>query len=151
GGFKPNRTLEFHWYSGEEGGLKGSGDIAARYSEQGKNVIAMIQFDMSGHFVGSERIAVVQDYTDPELSEFLRKLIIVYSDLKWVNSNCGYGCSDHASWDFFGFRTAFPIEDPDIESNHNIHTSDDLVQTIDFHHVEQFSRLAVGFAIELTL
>ncbi|KAJ9057896.1 hypothetical protein DSO57_1018071 [Entomophthora muscae] len=150
GGFRPTRNLEFHWYSGEEGGLKGSEAIASKYASSHKNVVAMMHFDMSGHFVGPERIAVVQDHTDPTLSEFLRKLIIAYTDLKWINSGCGYGCSDHASWDSHGYRAAFPIEDPDIDSNPNIHSSRDRVETINFHHVKQFARLATAFAIELS-
>ncbi|KAI9292413.1 Zn-dependent exopeptidase [Neoconidiobolus thromboides FSU 785] len=150
GGFKPNRTLEFHWYSGEEAGLLGSQDIAKAYSHQNKNVVAMMHFDMTGHFARKEQIAVVEDFTDPALSAFLRKLIDQYSDLKWVNSRCGYACSDHASWNKYGFRSAFPIEDPDIESNPNIHSPSDTVDTISFHHVHQFSRLAAAFAVELS-
>ena len=45
--FKPLTPVEFHFYAGEEGGLRGSGDIARRYKEQGVNVKAMLQLDMT--------------------------------------------------------------------------------------------------------
>jgi leucyl aminopeptidase len=98
GKFKPQRNVEFHFYAGEEGGLLGSQDIARSYAEQKRNIVAMMHFDMTGYFGKKEQIAVVTDHTDPELSQFLKKLISAYSELPQVESQCGYGCSDHASW-----------------------------------------------------
>ena len=46
-GFKPQTTVEFHWYAGEEAGLLGSQDIAKAYSDKGIDVKAMLQFDMT--------------------------------------------------------------------------------------------------------
>ncbi len=45
-GFKPNRTVEFHAYAGEEGGLLGSQYIAKQYFEMDIIVEAMLQLDM---------------------------------------------------------------------------------------------------------
>jgi len=42
-GFRPQRPVEFHWYSGEEAGNLGSQDVAASYEKKGVEVIAMIQ------------------------------------------------------------------------------------------------------------
>lgn len=47
-GFKPSTPLEFHWYSGEEGGLLGSQTIATNYKSAGKSVKAMMELDMTG-------------------------------------------------------------------------------------------------------
>jgi len=47
-GFAPKYPVEFHWYSGEEGGLLGSGDISSTYSDEGVQVKAMMQLDMTG-------------------------------------------------------------------------------------------------------
>uniref|UniRef100_A0A8H8CL36 Peptide hydrolase n=1 Tax=Psilocybe cubensis TaxID=181762 RepID=A0A8H8CL36_PSICU len=41
--FRPTRTIEFHWYSAEEGGLLGSQAIAKDYEDRSINVIAMSQ------------------------------------------------------------------------------------------------------------
>ncbi|KAG8685510.1 hypothetical protein FRC08_013074 [Ceratobasidium sp. 394] len=47
-GFKPTRTLEFHFYSGEEGGLLGSQAIATNYKSAVKSVYAYLNLDMTG-------------------------------------------------------------------------------------------------------
>lgn len=39
-------TLEFHWYSAEEGGLLGSQDVFSSYEREGREVVAMLQQDM---------------------------------------------------------------------------------------------------------
>ena len=46
--WKPKTPVEFHWYSGEEGGLLGSQDIASSYADKGVKVKAMMQLDMTG-------------------------------------------------------------------------------------------------------
>jgi bacterial leucyl aminopeptidase len=49
------------------------------------------------HKAGSrEEIGVITDNVDPDLTDFLRKLIDEYAGLPWVDTACGYGCSDHA-------------------------------------------------------
>ena len=42
-GFRPNRTVHFMAYAGEEAGLLGSKDIARAYTKYGLNVVAMLQ------------------------------------------------------------------------------------------------------------
>ena len=42
-GFRPKKTLEFHWYSAEEVGLLGSQAIAQSYKKSNKQVTAMLQ------------------------------------------------------------------------------------------------------------
>jgi leucyl aminopeptidase len=37
------QTVEFHWYSAEEGGLLGSQAIFSSYEKEGKDVVAMLQ------------------------------------------------------------------------------------------------------------
>lgn len=46
--FKPTTPVEFHWYSGEEGGLLGSQAIATRYKNAGTQVKAFMELDMTG-------------------------------------------------------------------------------------------------------
>lgn len=85
--FHPVKTVEFQWYSAEEGGLLGSQAIAKDYEARGVNVIAMsqvcplinfivnvaervvmLQFDMTA-FVKSgtrEEVGIITDYVDEE-------------------------------------------------------------------------------------
>jgi leucyl aminopeptidase len=79
---KHENTLEFHWYSAEEGGLLGSQAIFHEYAKQGRDVKAMLQQDMTG-FVTltleaglAESVGVVVDHVDPNLTEFIKKVIV---------------------------------------------------------------------------
>jgi leucyl aminopeptidase len=67
-GFKPERPVEFHWYSGEEAGLLGSQDVADKYVKDGRNVVAMLQNDMTG-YVGNKDpvIGIVTDHVDEKV------------------------------------------------------------------------------------
>jgi bacterial leucyl aminopeptidase len=47
-GFAPSTPVEFHWYSGEEVGLLGSQAIATKYKNDGVQVKAFMELDMSG-------------------------------------------------------------------------------------------------------
>lgn len=44
-----SNTVEFHWYSAEEGGLLGSQAIFSAYEKEGRDVKAMLQQDMTGY------------------------------------------------------------------------------------------------------
>lgn len=80
-GIVPNRTVEFHWYSAEERGLLGSRDIAKSYRQAEVNVIAMINYDVVGYYVpGNDDVAIITDYVDDELTQFLRILVDGYLD-----------------------------------------------------------------------
>ncbi|KAG6374842.1 hypothetical protein JVT61DRAFT_4227 [Boletus reticuloceps] len=65
-GFVPERPVEFHWYSAEEGGLLGSQAVAQAYAEQGLEVYAMSQFDMTAWVREgtNEEVGVIVDYVD---------------------------------------------------------------------------------------
>ena len=47
---KAENTIEFHWYSGEEGGLLGSQALFLEYARKGEDVRAMLQQDMTGFY-----------------------------------------------------------------------------------------------------
>lgn len=50
---KADNTIEFHWYSGEEGGLLGSQAVFNEYKKTGRVVKAMLQQDMTGYIEGT--------------------------------------------------------------------------------------------------
>lgn len=148
--FEPKIPVEFHWYSAEEGGLLGSQAIATSYEQAGANVKAMIQMDMTGYVGnGKEVIGVISDYVDPELTKFVQSLVKTYTKLEPVDTKCGYACSDHASWRKAGYPSAFTIESTFEGSNKAIHSTNDKIDLLSFDHMLEFSKLAVGFAVEL--
>jgi len=150
-GFKPSRSIEFHTYSAEEVGLRGSMDIANNYQKNGVNVVSMMQLDMTMYPGSSGKIGVVGDYVDSSLTSFLRKLVSTYADVNYVDTKCGYGCSDHASWYKAGFSACFPFESEFSTSNPKIHTIQDLLANLSVDHGAEFVKVALGFAVELSL
>ncbi|KJA13667.1 hypothetical protein HYPSUDRAFT_151345 [Hypholoma sublateritium FD-334 SS-4] len=155
-GFKPQNPVEFQWYSGEEGGLKGSQAIAKSYKSANKQVKAMLQFDMTAYVKPGTTpvVGLMPDYVDAGLTSFVGSLVLAYTNLKWVTSTaCGYGCSDHASWNAQGYPSALPFESKFTDINPNIHTSADTtsVNGFSWEHSLEFAKLAVGFAYELAI
>ncbi|KAI0771859.1 peptidase [Trametes elegans] len=159
--FQPERAVEFHWYSAEEGGLLGSQAVARAYEARDVNVVAMSQYDMTAWVKRGtrEQVGVITDFVDPAsvlqsmLTEFNKKLVEKYLAIPWVETKCGYACSDHASWGKAGYPSVFTIEATFENSNHgHIHTSTDRYDVSDefsFEHMLEFSKLAVSFAVEL--
>ena len=99
--FPLSYPLEFHFYSAEEAGLKGSQDISEDYQTSRRPVVAMLQFDMTGYYdrgIG-RKMAVIGDYTDPELTALLRLAIDEYTSKETgrIDAVCGYACSGMAS------------------------------------------------------
>jgi len=147
--FKPGRTIEFHGYAAEEVGLRGSQDIAKKYFDTKRKVVAQLQLDMVGYPTPTKAIAVITDFTNAALNDLVRNLIDKYSGRTWVNSKCGYGCSDHASFNKYGFASAFPFEAPMGKDNPNIHTPNDLLSKLDKDHAVAYGKLGVAFITEL--
>ncbi|KAJ2726402.1 hypothetical protein GGI07_000540 [Coemansia sp. Benny D115] len=149
--FRPHHAVEFHWYAGEEGGLLGSQDVAQAYKRNQRKVVGNMHFDMTGFWVkGSEEvIGLVADRTDAESRALVTKLAEGYTRLKTREFSCGYGCSDHASWNTAGYRSAMAFESDELEANTYIHSPRDTVETLDFDHMLEFSKLAVAYAYEV--
>ncbi|KAJ2690209.1 hypothetical protein IWW39_000890 [Coemansia spiralis] len=148
-GYAPRRSVEFHWYAGEEGGLLGSQDVALSYKKAGRKVVGNLHFDMTGFWRNNEVIGLVSDHTDPESRALVKSLAETYTRLKTKEFACGYACSDHASWNTAGYRSAMAFESQELEGNTNIHSPRDTVETLDFDHMLEFSKLAVAFAYEV--
>ncbi|KAJ8523501.1 hypothetical protein ONZ45_g16 [Pleurotus djamor] len=122
--FHPIRTVEFHWYSAEEGGLLGSQAVARDYEARSVEVLAMSQFDMTAWVKRGtrEEVGVITDFVDPSLTNFNKQLVETYLSIPYVETKCGYACSDHRI---------------------------DISDEFSFEHMLEFSKLAVAFAIEL--
>jgi leucyl aminopeptidase len=152
--FRPVEHIEFHWYSAEEGGLLGSQAVAKDYEARGVNVIAMSQFDMTAWVKEGtrEEVGIITDFVDPEVTALNKQLVDTYLDIPYVETKCGYACSDHASWSKAGYRSSFTIESKFENSNKNIHSGRDRIDIspeFSFTHMLEFSKLTVAFVIEL--
>lgn len=148
---QPQRTLEFYWYAGEESGLLGSAEIAKKAKAEKKNVVAVLQLDMTlfpGE--GEFKIGSMTDYTSAWLRDYLIAINDAYLKIKILEGQCGYGCSDHASWFRQGYPAIMPFEARLDSMNANIHTTRDVVSNaLNFKHSLVFSKIALIMAMDL--
>ncbi len=146
--YKPQRTIHIMGFAAEEVGLRGSKAIASAYKSQGKNVVGMVQFDMTGNNGSNEDIVMMTDYTTNAQNQFLGQLIDTYlPSISYGFDQCGYGCSDHASWYQQGFTASMPFESKMADINRLIHTVNDT--NFDADHASKFAKLAVSYASEM--
>jgi len=146
--FVPLKTVEFHTYAAEEVGLRGSQDIASAYRAKNLPVKAMMQFDMTAYKNGNP--AFVTDYVNADLTKLAKQLATKYTTVAWIDTTCGYSCSDHGSWTKANYPSCFPFESAFSKSNGNIHTVRDLISVLDLNHAREFAALGVGFVLELS-
>ena len=148
---QPQRTVEFYWYAGEESGLLGSAEIAKAYKAQSKNVVAVLQLDMT-MFPGDGvfKIASINDFTSPWLRDYLKAINATYLNVEIMDDQCGYGCSDHASWHRQGYPALMPTEAKFNSMFKYLHTDKDVISPImSFEHSLVFSKIALIMAMDL--
>lgn len=153
--FVPNRTIEVMAFAAEEIGLVGSSEIAQEYAANGVNVAGYVQFDMTGYEGSNKDIYLMADwYTSDSLNTYLTYLMDHYNSsgahsFTYGFSECGYGCSDHASWADNGYDVSMPFEAAMGEDNPNIHTPSDRYSFFDTpDHSAKFTKLGLQFLIE---
>ena len=78
--FVPNRTIEVMAFAAEEIGLVGSAEIAEEYADNGVNVAAFVQFDMTGYKGSSSDVYITTDsYNSASLNNYLTDLMDHYN------------------------------------------------------------------------
>jgi leucyl aminopeptidase len=148
--FYPDRIVEIQFYAAEEVGLWGSDDIAERYAQIGRNVYAMLQYDMNGYNPNGNwgyRIMYDRAYMDDELTDFLH-ILTEYTDLHTTTGSYGYAASDHASWARHDFPACHAKEGGSYPP---IHTSGDVRSNLDRNYMHEFTKVGLGYVVELSL
>ncbi len=152
--YTPQRTIEVMAYAAEEIGLVGSAEIASQYANDGVDVGAVVQFDMTNYNGSSNDVSFVTDFTNATLNNYLMSLLDHYNasgphQVTYGTSLCNYGCSDHASWTEEGFMASFPFEADFGDHNPAIHTPNDTFSVSGTAtHATKFAKLCVEFLIE---
>lgn len=155
GEYTPHNTLEFHYYSAEEGGLLGSIDVFSRYLARNETVVGMLQQDMTGYTAGTldegvePHFGLINDYTSSAQNDFIKVVVKEYCDIPVHETQCGYACSDHASALENGYPASFLIESEFKYTAKQIHLTMDTMDRLDFDHIRQHVMLTVGYGIEL--
>jgi leucyl aminopeptidase len=149
--YHPARTIKIMAYAAEEVGLRGSLSIARDCKKRKIDVVGALQLDMTNYRGSDKDIWLIRDHTSAAQNAFLGRLIDTYVGASWGEDACGYACSDHASWTRIGVPASMPFESRFRDSNHNIHSINDTLETSDANaaHAIPFARLAAAYAIEL--
>jgi leucyl aminopeptidase len=150
--YRPKRSIHVVAYAAEEVGLRGSQDIARAFKQANSKVVGVLQLDMTNYKGAANDIYLFTDYTDSKQNAFLAQLVAAYlPDLKVGYDQCGYACSDHASWQAQGYPSSMPFESSFARDNPAIHTAKDTFANSGGQatHALKFARLAAAFAIEL--
>lgn len=156
GTFAPHNTLEFHYYSAEEGGLLGSIDVFAQYYNEKAKVVGMLQQDMTGYTKGTidqgvePHFGLISDYTSVHLNDFIKLIVGEYCGIPYHETECGYACSDHASALENGYPASFLIESEFKYTAKQIHSTMDTMDRLDFDHIHEHIKLTIGYAVELS-
>ncbi|MBN3833113.1 M20/M25/M40 family metallo-hydrolase [Burkholderia sp. Ac-20344] len=149
--YKPKRTIKFVGYAAEEAGLLGSKAIAKQFRTQNANVVGVLQLDMTNYKGDPKDIYLITDYTNASQNTYLTNLAKTYlPELAIGTSQCGYACSDHASWNAQGYPASFPFEADQNDSPY-IHTVNDTLENSDrqANHALKFGKLALAYAVDL--
>ncbi|MCB9091560.1 MAG: M20/M25/M40 family metallo-hydrolase [Halobacteriovoraceae bacterium] len=148
---QPEKTIYFMGYAAEEVGLKGSRDIAKEFKNSGKKVAAVLQLDMTNYHGSADYIYFMTDYVSKNFTKYLQDLTDTYVKVNWGTSQCGYKCSDHASWNDYGYAAGIPFESSMHDYNPEIHTPDDKIEVSGgvAEHAVNFAKLALAMAMDL--
>ncbi|KAI1127250.1 hypothetical protein F5Y10DRAFT_198591 [Nemania abortiva] len=165
-GFLPkNGPVEFHWYAAEEGGLLGSQAIAHDKKQQGANIGAMLEFDMTAYVARNsspESIGMIDTDADDALTAWVVSLSKEYISIPAGVYSLQPGAgSDYMSFTQNGFPSAFASEgnpladgrsrgdfDPYIHSSKDTMDVDDELGYFSLDHMARFSELAIAFIVE---
>ncbi len=155
-GWRPQRTVKFMAYAAEEVGLRGSRAIAQSFRASNRNVVGVLQLDMTNYKSGPvEDMQLITDYSNPDMQAFLVDLFDRYLaplGLTRGTYTCGYGCSDHASWTSSGYPSAMMFEAGDVSGDFPyIHTTGDTLANMgeSAEHSAKFAKLGLAFLAEL--
>ncbi|KAJ5930397.1 peptidase family M28 [Penicillium verhagenii] len=166
-GYTPqNGPVEFHWYAAEEGGLLGSQRVARYKKEQGANIGAMMEFDMTAFIArnATESIGFISTQADAALTNWTVKLSGKYISIPAKIYDLGPSAgSDYMSYTQLNYPAAFASEGNPLaggffpgEFDPYVHGTRDTMWvndetgyfSVDGQHMARFTELAIAFVVE---
>ncbi len=147
-------SIKFILFSAEEMGLYGSKHYASEASQQGENIIGVINMDMISYTDHLPENLDVKANWNPHsmwLVEVLDSAAQYYSSIDAFFSS-GCSCpSDHVSFWDKGFPAVMCSSDDNPNINPNYHTEFDTIDTINLDFLTEASKTCLAAAAELTL
>ena len=146
-----NHTIRFVAFDGEEQGLLGSHEYAEEASQNGDNIIAVLNGDMIGYAANPTQASYIKIYENSasewitDFTEDISQDYYDYCELTIVPS--GYASnSDHASFWGFGYDAIMYHE---YQFNPYYHSSQDIIANMDVDYSTRVTRLMVATLGEL--
>jgi hypothetical protein len=145
-----NHTIRFITFSGEEQGLYGSYQYAKQASNNGDNIIGVLNSDMIGYannqsqgnnikiYYNSESNWIV-DYIDNIANKYLE-----YVSLQVIRGGYSWG-SDHSSFWQFGYDA---VQYKEYEVNPYYHTPNDIIDNLNLTYLTKCSKLLLASIAE---
>ena len=153
-GYRPKRTLQFIVYAGEEMGLIGSSEIAKRYRDTDKNVIGVLNFDMTILKAPEGLDLVIVGHgatTDRDQNVFLARLTDYYlPEINWA-APTERRASDHLSWSMEGFRASMLTDTRLKDRTKVMHSPGDTLDApgVDPENAVNFVKVGLAFLVEM--
>lgn len=147
-----NHTIRFVAFDGEEQGLLGSHEYAEEASNNGDNIVAVLNGDMIGYAEDSEQASYIKIYEDSasewitDATQEISQLYFDYLGLTIVPSGVAYN-SDHASFWTYDFNAIMYHE---YEFNQYYHSPQDIIENMDLNYSTRVSKLMVATLSELS-
>lgn len=150
--FPLTRGLKICFFAGEEQGLLGSQALASAWSEEGKNIVAMVNADMLGYQAGDEITLGFKDRSvTPELVTLSKQLTALYvPGLPTADSSSC--CSDYLSFYENGFPSVGFFESGMAASDYpSYHTDTDLLANVNTAQLKLETQAVVATVLTLSL
>lgn len=155
-----DRTIRYVLFTGEEQGLLGSEAYASAIYTAGDNVVGVYNLDMlaydsnsDGKLMLNTRTASAPGYAaDMEVASIFTNVVQLYGLNGMLNpiiASYGEEYSDHASFWYWGYPAILAIENTMDDFTPYYHTTNDLVQTLNFPYFTAFAKATVGAAAHL--
>lgn len=146
-----NHTVRFVAFSGEEEGLLGSHEYAKEASQNGDNIVGVLNGDMIGFALTTYDGNNIKIYENPEsqwLTVFTDNISEVYDEYIKLNvlpSGSSSG-SDHYSFWQYGYNAIFYHE---YNFNDYYHSPEDTIENMNLTYATKSSRLMIATLAEL--
>jgi hypothetical protein len=152
---KPDYTIVYALWSGEEQGLNGSAYYASQAHNNNENIAGVLNLDMIGGYympgASATDLAIYDDYSTTKfMTDVLSSVNVNYNiGLVLSRYQITMQSSDNYSFSRRGYPAICLIE-ANYHSNPNYHKSTDTYSNIDFPFFEKCSRVAVGAFAEIS-
>lgn len=142
----PTKTLRLELYGSEETGLSGSNDAMYKSNSRGEHISAMMCLDMIGYSSDTNTIPTVKliEYDNSvEFTNFCEQTTNNYTSLLPIRTTEYNQSSDSYCYYMWGITSIFLFEG---EMCPFYHTSNDIMDKINFNYLKQTSQLAFDIA-----